>query len=143
MTWDFVGQDLDQLAGTDSAGRHGVEVAVEGDQAVLADVPQLPFGHQIRDRGQRFESRVVSRRPLRDDLSVGLVDLSPPHGHPGGECGVHFLDGGEGPAGQDVVADDQHLSLDAAFALRAVGGQHVDVEVVVAGERRTTVLVRS
>ncbi|WP_436318842.1 hypothetical protein [Streptomyces griseofuscus] len=39
------GPDLDQLAGADPAGRHRVEIAVEGDQAVFAHVPQPPLGH--------------------------------------------------------------------------------------------------
>lgn len=72
--------------------------------------------------------------PVPDHLTVGLVDLGPPPGHPGCERGVHLLDGGEGPPGEHVVADDQHLAFDAAFAGGAVGGQHVDVEVVVSGE---------
>lgn len=33
-----------------------------------------------------------------------------------------------------MVADDEDLAFDAALAGGAVGGQHVDVEVVVAGE---------
>lgn len=53
-------------------------------------------------------------------------------GTPGGEGGVHLLDGGEGPAGKDVVADDQNLTLDTSLARGPVGGQDADVEVVVA-----------
>ena len=63
------GPDLDQLPGADPAGGHRVEVAVEGDQAVLADVPQVPLGHHIRGRRQRLEGRVITGRPLPDDLA--------------------------------------------------------------------------
>ncbi|MEU3601916.1 hypothetical protein ABZ714_24845 [Streptomyces sp. NPDC006798] len=71
---------------------------------------------------------------MPDDFPVRLVGLGPPPRNPGGERRVHLLDGGEGPAGQDVVADGQDLPLDPALALRPVGGQHIDIEIVVAGE---------
>lgn len=70
------GPDLDRLPRADPAGWHRVEVAVEGDHAVLADVPQLPLGHRIRGRWRRFDSRVIPRRPRRprrDDLPAGGV----------------------------------------------------------------------
>lgn len=108
------GSDLDELAGADLAGGHRVEVAREGDQTVLADRPQVPFGDQIRGRRQRFESRVIPGGAMSDHFGVGCVDLSPALGHPGRERGVHLLDAGEGPPGQDVVADDQDLALDQA-----------------------------
>lgn len=75
---------------------------------------------------------MVTGRSFADDLPVRLVDLGPPLRHPGGEGRVHLLDGGEGPAGQDVIADDKDLAFDASFPGGAVGGQ--DIEVVVAGE---------
>ena len=100
------GPDLDQLTGADLPGGHRVEVRVEGDQAVLADVPQMPLGDHIGDLRQRPQGRVVPRGPEPDDLAVGAVDLRPPQRHPGRERGVHLLDRGEGPPGQDVVADD-------------------------------------
>ncbi|WP_435823969.1 hypothetical protein [Kitasatospora aureofaciens] len=78
---------------------------------------------------------MVTDRAQADDLAVGAVDPRAPQWHPGRERGVELLDGGERPARQDVVADDQHLALDPALAPGPVGGQHVDVEVVVAGER--------
>lgn len=77
---------------------------------------------------------MVAHGPVSDDFAVGAVDLRPPQRDPGGEGGVQLLDGGEGPPGQDVVTDDVHLPLDPALALGPVGGQHVDVEVVVSGE---------
>lgn len=77
---------------------------------------------------------MVMSRSLADDVPVGLVDLGPSLGHPGHERGVHLLDRGEGPAGQDMVAHDQHLPLAPSLAGGAVGGQHIDVEVVMAGE---------
>lgn len=102
---------------------------------------------------------MITGRPFTNDLLVGPVGLSSSLRDPGDEGGVHLLDGGEGPAGQDVVADDQDLTLDTALARGPVGGQNVDIEVVVAGEpdrfrvqwdrltrgdvARTTVLVRS
>ncbi|MEV7857096.1 acyl carrier protein [Streptomyces sp. NPDC088183] len=43
-------------------------------------------------------------RPLADDLLVGPAGLGPSLRDPGDEGGVHLLDGGEEPAGQDVVA---------------------------------------
>jgi hypothetical protein len=52
---------------------------------------------------------------MSDDLAVGAVHLRPAQRHPGVESGVEFLDGGEGASGQDVVADDQDLTPDAAF----------------------------
>lgn len=78
---------------------------------------------------------MVADLPQSDDLAVGAVDLGPPQRDPGGEGGVQFLDGGEGPAGQDVVADGQDLALDPALPRWPVGGEHVGVEVVVSGER--------
>jgi hypothetical protein len=111
-----------------------VEVAAEGDQAVLSDRPQVTFRHQIRSRRQRLESRVVTSCPFPDDLLVSPVGPGSPYRHPGGEDGVHFLDAGEGPAGETVVADDQHPAFDAALALGPVGGRHIDIEVVVAGQ---------
>lgn len=77
---------------------------------------------------------MVADRPQTDDLAVGSAHLRPPQRHPGGERGVEFLDRGEGPSGQDVVADDQHLPLDPALARGPVGGQYVGAEVVVLGE---------
>ncbi len=153
--------DFDQLAGPDLAGRHRVEIRVEGDEAVLADMAEIPLGDHIRRPRKRAQGHVVPDRAETDDLAVGAVDLRPPQRHPSSERGVEFLDRGEGPAGQDVVADDQHLSLDPAIARGPIGGQHVGIEVVMPGEgdglrmegdgftwcnvpaRRTTVLVRS
>lgn len=125
------GPDLDQLTGADLAGRHRVEVRVEGDQAVLADVPQMPLGNHIRCPGQRPQGHVVTDGAMPDDLAMGAVDLRPPHRHPCGERGVHLLDGGERPARQNMIADDQDLALNPSFPGRAIGGQDVDVEVVV------------
>lgn len=85
--------DLDQLPGSDLAGRHRVEVAAEGDQAVLADWPQMPLGHQIRSQWQGLEGRVDACRALSDDLLVSPVGLGPSLRDPGGEGGAHLLDG--------------------------------------------------
>ncbi len=66
---------------------------------------------------------MVAGGPLGDDLAVRFVDPGASVRHPGREGGVLLLDGGEGPAGQDVVADDQHLPLDPALALGTVAAR--------------------
>ena len=153
------GPDLDELVVADLAGGERVEVAVECDQAVLADVPQVTLGHQVGSGRQGPQSEVVADRPDSDDLAMGAVDAGPALGQPGQERGVELLQRRERAACQDVVADDGDLALDPSFPCRAVGGQHIDVDVVVARERhrlgmqrdglaratwrRTTVLVRS
>lgn len=59
---------------------------------------------------------------------------------PGGEAAIHEVRGGRRlgvdvqSAGQNVVTDDEDLAFDAAFAGGPVGGRHVDIELVVAGE---------
>ncbi len=77
---------------------------------------------------------MVAGGPMSDDLMVGCMGAGASLRHPGHERGVHLLDGGEGPSGEHVVADDQNLALDPALAGGAVGSQHVDVEVAMAGE---------
>lgn len=96
----------------------------------------LTTGRRCRSATQYgvLQGRMVTGRPIVCGVPVCLVDPGSPLRHPGGEGGVHLLDGGQAPAGRDVVADDQDLALDPALAGGAVGGRHVDVEVVVAGE---------
>lgn len=122
-------------------------------------MPQMPLGDHIRSLGQGAKSHVVALCPVSDDLATSAVHFRPPHRDPDCESGVHLFDGRKRPSGQHVVTHDADLTLDAALALRPVGGQHIDVEVVVPGERdrlgmqrtaspgatcrRTTVLVRS
>ncbi len=131
------GTDLDHLAGKHPRRGDRVQVRLERDQAVLADVPQVPVRDDIRpgrDRGQRG---VVTLRAGPDDLAVRAVDRGAADRHPGKERAVQRVQRGERPASQHVIADDQHLPLDPALPRRPVGGQHIDVEAVVPGERRS------
>lgn len=79
------GADPDQLAGTDLPGGHRVEVHVEGDQTVLADVPQMPLGDYVRSLRQRAENGVITYGSVPGDFAVGAVDLRSPQGNPGSE----------------------------------------------------------
>ena len=94
----------------------------------------LGLGDRMRGGRQRFEGRVITGGPVPDDLVVGGVGAGASLRHPGHEGGVHLFEAGEGLPGQDVIAHDQHLSFDPALAGWPVGGQDVDVEVVMAGE---------
>lgn len=67
------------------------QIALEGDQVVLADRPKVPLGHQTRGRRQRLESRVVAAGPLPDDLPVRPADLGPPLRHSGCQGDAHLL----------------------------------------------------
>ncbi|MGV4986827.1 NAD(P)H-dependent glycerol-3-phosphate dehydrogenase [Streptomyces sp. NRAIS4] len=62
---------------------------------------------------------------MLDDLVMGRVRASSSLWHPGHEGGVHLLERGEGPAGQDMVTDDEDLPFDAAFPGGTVGGERV------------------
>ncbi|WP_237539002.1 hypothetical protein [Streptomyces sp. SID486] len=77
------GPELLRLAGPDASGGHRAAVAAERDQAVLADRPQMPLGHQTRSRRQRLEGRVVAGTSLADDIPMRLVDPGPSLRHPG------------------------------------------------------------
>lgn len=128
------GPDLRQLMRSDGVGRDWVEVPAEGGQAVLAGRRQMRFGHEMRSWWRRFGSRVVTNCPFTDDLLVSPVRLGLLFRYPGGERGVYLLVAGEGPARENVVADDQGLAFVAARALGPVGGERIGIEVVVACE---------
>lgn len=122
--------------GPDLTFGDGVVAGLEGDQGVLADPPQVLLGDQIWLLRERQKRRAVGLRADADDLAVGAVDPGAADRQPGGEGAVELGDRVEGPAGDHVVADDVDLPLDPSLAGGAVGGQHVNGEPVVLGERR-------
>ncbi len=126
--------ELDPLSRPHPAGRHGVERGLEGDQRVLADPAQVGSGDQIWHRRQPTQGRPVGHRPLADDLPGGAVQAGPSTRQPGGEGVLDLGEGGKGPAGEHMLAHDEHLALHPALPGRPVGGQHVDDEAVVLGE---------
>ena len=137
VTWSRRGPDLDQLAGTDLAGRapsRGCRRRRPGSPCrPAADAARRPRYGPGR---QRPQGGVVAGRPHADDLAVGAVGLSPPRAAPTAANAASISSmRREARAGQDMVADDLDLPLDPALAGGPVGGQDVDVEVVVAGER--------
>jgi hypothetical protein len=77
---------------------------------------------------------VITGRTLADDLLVSPVGLSPPLRDPGDEGGVHLLDGGEDRPDRTWSRTIRTCPFDTALARGPVGGQNVDIEVVVAGE---------
>jgi hypothetical protein len=89
----------------------------------LADVPQMPVGHQIRLGGQRPQRGVVAFGAHCDDLAVGAVPDRAAKRYPGGEGGVQFQDRAERSARQDVIADDGDLPLHPSLPGGPVGGQ--------------------
>lgn len=108
---------------------------MEGDQAALADMPQVPLGDHTDLLGQWPQSHVVPYRPVPDDLAMSAVHLARRSGTLAVKAAVHLLDRRGGPSGQHVVANDADLALDPTLGLGPIGGQHVDVEVVVPCER--------
>lgn len=136
MQEDHVGSgaNLDQLPVADLTGGHGVQVSFEGDQTVLADVPKVASGDQVGSLWHGPQGSLIAGGPHPDDLAVGGMGAGSAQGHPGGERGVHLLQRRERPPGQDVITHDRHLPFDPALPSGSVGGQDVDVEVVVPGE---------
>jgi hypothetical protein len=92
-------------------------------------------GDQIRLLRQRQQGGSVGLGADGNDLAVGAVDPAATDRQPGLEGPVELGDRIEDPAGDHMVAHDVDLPLDASFAGGAVGGQHVDGEPVVLGER--------
>jgi hypothetical protein len=66
---------------------------------------------------------------------VGAVGLAAADRQPAGERAVELGDRVEAAAGDDMVADNVDLSLHPALPGRPVGGQHIDAEAVMVGER--------
>ncbi|GHE25532.1 hypothetical protein Shyd_86210 [Streptomyces hydrogenans] len=64
-------------ASGDLTGRLCAKVAA-GDQAVLAEWPQLPLNEQARNQHQRFEERVVSNGVFFGEPVVGPAVMIPP-----------------------------------------------------------------
>ena len=100
----------------------------------------------------------VSQSPDGDDLPVGAVHLGSADRQPGHERAVQLGNAVEAPAGDHMVPDDVDLPFDPTLPGRPVGGEDVDGEAVMVGERgrfrmqhrhpgatwrRITVLVRS
>lgn len=86
---------------------------------------KVSLGHQVGGGRHWFEGRVVPGCPVPDDLVMGRVRAGSSPWHPGHGGGVHLLERGEGPAGQDMVTDDEDLPFDAAFPGGTVGGERV------------------
>ena len=91
--------DLDELPVPDPTGWHGVEVAGESDEAVFADVPQVPVGDHIGPCRDGSQCGVVACRADPDDLAVRAVGAGAPMRHPREERRVEFLDRGEPATG--------------------------------------------
>lgn len=141
------GLALHQLTWSTPACGPRIEVAAEGDEAVLADRPQRLFGYQIRSRRQRLKGHVVAGRPLSGDLLVGPVGLGPSLRDPGDEGRVHLLEGGNGSAGRDMFADDE-----AATETRVAGagqtssegpGRRLPISALLGGSSNPESLMRS
>ena len=129
------GTDLDQLPVKHPARRDGVQAGLERDQAVLADLAQMPVRDHIRPGQDRPKRGVIALGPDPDHLAVGAVDRAAAGRHPGQERLIQLAHGGKRAARQHVIAHDGHLPLDPALPGRPVGRQDVDVETVVPGER--------
>src|SRR5215207_10319629 len=106
---------LDPLPRHDLSGGDGVAAGLETDQTVFADPPQMLLGDQIRLVRQRHQGGPISLCPDGDDLTVGAVDLATADRQPSCEGAVELSDRVEGPAGDDMVADDVDLPLDPTF----------------------------
>jgi hypothetical protein len=126
---------LHQHPRADHRRGHRVEAGGEGDQAVLADLAQVPVDHQVVGRRQRQQRGTVPDRAHGDDLTVGAVDLLEPDLGPVLGCDRELVEGVEVPPGQHVLAHDEHLAFDPPLAGRPVRRHHVDDEPVVGGER--------
>ena len=127
---------MDSLTRPDQAGGHRVAGGLEGDETVLTDPPQMPLRHQIRPLRQRSQRGPVRLSAGGDDLPVGAMDLSPADRQPSREGAVELGDRIETAASQHMVADDVHLPFDPTLPGRPIGGQHIDGEAVMVGERR-------
>ncbi len=129
------GADLDQLPVKHPGRRDRVQVGLERDQAVLADVAQIPVRHHIRPGRTRRKSGVIALGPHPDHLAMGAVYDAAAGRHPGQERLIQLTEGCERPARQHVIPHDRHLPLDPALPGGPVGRQHVDVKPVMPGER--------
>jgi len=132
---------LDPLPGScraavSGAGGHRVVRGLEADQAVPPDPAQVALTDQVGQLGQWPERGVIDRGAHPDQLALGAVDLGAADRYPLGERPVQLRHRPEAGPNQDMIAHDRDLALDPTLPCRAVGGEHVDDEPVVLGERR-------
>ena len=90
---------------------------------------------QIRLVRQAPERGSISLSPDGDDLAVGAMHLGSADRQPGVERTVELADRVEAPAGDHMVPDDVDLPFDPTLPGRSVGGEDVDGEPVMVGER--------
>jgi hypothetical protein len=92
-------------------------------------------GHQIGLGRQRSQRGPVGLGADRDHLAVGAMGLAPADRQPAVEGAVKVGDRVETTAGDHMVPHNVDLPFHPALAGGPVGGQHIDGEAVVAGER--------
>ena len=68
-------------------------------------------------------------------MHVGAMDLPPSDRQPSREGAVELGDGIETTASQHMVADHVDLPFHPTLPGRPIGGQHIDGEAVMVGER--------
>ena len=95
----------------------------------------MPVGDQIRPLRQPAERGGVDRPAGADQLTVGAVDLPAADRQPTRPGGVDLSDRVEAPAGEDMIPHDRHIAFHPALTGRPVGGEDIDHESVMLGER--------
>ena len=107
--------NLDQATGPI---RNAVEVAADGNEAVMADAP-LEFEHGVQAMfGQALQLRLLGGEGFGDDALGGAVHADIGHaGEPVGELHIQIIEIAEAAAEEEVLADVAERPLDFPFVL--------------------------